>query len=204
MKHEDNEFLSLYEIRSLSPAEPFSYVEKPTFVQAPFWCLVHTALLLLIFGTLFRMTPKNIYAVLAVLSLSLLSFTAVFVRYVYEARTANDSYRVTNDYIEVARGRVYRETRSIYWSHVQYVSTRVSLFQRRFGTGDITLHLAPAISVVETSASLALGASGSLSHRTTRGESVTLKDVEHIEVKVQLIRELIAAHRSGGKVESVI
>lgn len=197
MRNDDDEFLSLFEIKSLSPAQPFSYVEKPTFVQAPFWCLAHTALLLLIFGTLFRVTPKNYYAVLSVLSLSLLSFTAVFVRYAYEARSANDSYRVTNDYVEVANGRVYRETRCIHWSHVQYVSTRVSLFQRRFGTGDIILHLAPAISAVETGASLSLGVSGSLSHRRTRGETVTLKDVEHVKVKVRFIRELIAAQRNS-------
>lgn len=201
MKNNDDEFLSLFEIRSLSPTEPFSYVERPTFTQAPFWCLVHTALLLLVFGTLFGMTPKNPYAVLAVLSLSLLSFTAVFVRYLYDARAAGDSYRLTNDFIEVESGRVYREARCIPWSHVQSVSSRVSLFQRRFGTGDIILHLAPTFSAVETSASLALGASGSLSHRATRGESVMLRDVEHMEVKKRLVRELISAQRSTAVME---
>ena len=191
----NDEILNLYEIRSLSPAEPFSYVEKPAFPQAPFWCLVHTALLLIIFGTLFRMTPKNLYAVLAVLTLSLLSFTAVFVRYLYQARAAGDCYRLTNDFVEVETGHVYRETRCIPWSHVQSISSRISLFQRWFGTGDIILHLAPTISAVETSASLALGTSGSLAHRTMRGESVTLKDVEQVQVKKRLIRELIAAKR---------
>lgn len=118
MRNDDDEFLSLYEIKSLSPARPFSYVERSTFVQAPFWCLVHTALLLLIFGTLLRLTPKNYYAVLSVLSLSLLSFTELFVRYMYEARSANDRYCVMNDYVEVASGRLYKETRYIHWSHV--------------------------------------------------------------------------------------
>jgi len=106
----DNEILSPHEISSLSSAEPFSYVEKPAFPQAPFWCLVHTTLLLLIFGTLFRMTPKNLYAVLVVLTLILLSFTAVFVRYLYQARAAGDCYRLTNDFLEVETGHVYRET----------------------------------------------------------------------------------------------
>lgn len=195
MKHED-EILILDEIKSLTTAGPFSFVERPTFVQAPFWCLVHIALLLLIFGTIFRLTPKGFYPVLIVLGLSLLSLTGVIVRYLCEARSANDSYRLTNDSVEVEKGHIYRETRCIPWSHVQSVSSRISIFQRRFGTGDIILHIAPTISAVETGASLTVGASGSLSHRRTRGESVTLKDVEHMDVKIRLIKQLIAVHRS--------
>lgn len=196
---DQDEFLSPCEIEALSPAQPFSYVERPTFVQAPFWCLVHVALLLSVFGTVFRLTPKNIYAMFIVLSLSLLSFAAVFARYIYQARFTYDSYRVTNQFIEIASGHVYRETRCVWWSHVQSVSTRVSLFQRLFDTGDIILHLSPAAGSVETGASLTLGSSGSLSRRTTRGELVSLKDVEHVGVKVQLIRELIEAERAVRK-----
>lgn len=198
MKEQD-EFLSLSEIEALSPARPFSYMERPAFVQAPFWCLVHVTLLLLVFGIVFRLTPNNIYATFTVLSLSLLSFAAVFARYVYQARFTYDSYRVTNQFVEVASGHVYRETRCVWWSHVQSVSTRVSLFQRLFDTGDIILHLSPAAGSVETGASLTLGSSGSLSRTTTRGELVSLKDVEHVRVKAQLIRELIVSERAVRK-----
>jgi membrane protein YdbS with pleckstrin-like domain len=197
--NDKEEFLSLYEIESLSPVRPFSYVERPTFVQAPFWCLVHVALLLLVFGTAFRLTPKNFYSVFAVLSLSLVAFATVFARYIHQARSAYDSYRVTNRFIEIASGHLYRETRCIPWFHVQAVSTRVSLFQRLFDTGDIILCLSPAVGSVERGASLTIGSGGSLSHRTTRGESVTLKDVEHVGVKVRLMRELIDAERAVRK-----
>lgn len=196
MNFEDLE-LSNWRDLPASPMTPFSFVDRPAFRQAPFWCLVQCGLLFAFLGALYRLTPRDPRAVAAILSASVLAFAAVLARYLHLARFAGYSYRLTDEMVEIGNGRLTREVRCVPWSYVQSVSSRVSVSQCRFGTGDLVLRISPEVGEIKAGASLSLGC-GALSRRRTRGEGVVLRDVLHPEEKRRLMMCWVASRATAG------